>query len=481
LVDEALPEKTCQRKEQQNMISNRYHFLRDYPGDCGRFWTEDLQGVTHDRDYWYFTNRTQLWKFPIGFDISTDFDEDNLPSGVIRTGIPGELSAHYNHFNDLDHYAGHLFVPLTYFTDYGGSEPPSGKPVIAVFRAKDLAYLGYHVLELAPDRWTTAWCAVNPINGWLYTSGGYAAKADDPKCCIYVYQVYVSENPPMVDLEPKEPFRIYSEDGGSITLGYDSMQGGAFSEDGQYLYLVSGSDSNYLPENEGISVFNTTSGWRVGRSTNGHEPFNYEWHPGWSAYEEPEGVTVWDLDKDTRAPGIRGQLHVIMLDNDPGTDDDLSFKHYRFEAPSPVLHEKVGLQVVAATSGYVGVFAQSQFQLWERPFRNGWQPWIDHSSPAAIQQISAVAAPSGYVGVFATDAAGQLWEIGGKDGIEGTRWLAHGFAPGDIKVASPVMVAGPSGYIAVFVIGSNGDLYEYYFTGGGAVPWAWTDHIAPPI
>jgi hypothetical protein len=56
-------------------------------------------------------------------------------------------------------------------------------------------------------------------------------------------------------------------------------------------------------------------------------PFKYEFHPGWSKYEEPEGITIWDLD-DGRAPHIRGQLHVIMLDNDAATDDDLYFKHY---------------------------------------------------------------------------------------------------------------------------------------------------------
>ena len=46
--------------------------------------------------------------------------------------------------------------------------------------------------------------------------------------------------------------------------------------------------------------------------------------------QEPEGLTWWDLDKDYRAPAKeRGQLHVILLDNDPGGTDDLVFKHFR--------------------------------------------------------------------------------------------------------------------------------------------------------
>jgi hypothetical protein len=38
-------------------------------------------------------------------------------------------------------------------------------------------------------------------------------------------------------------------------------------------------------------------------------------------------LTVWDLD-DGRAPGIRGQLHVMMLDNDETSADDIYIKHY---------------------------------------------------------------------------------------------------------------------------------------------------------
>jgi hypothetical protein len=45
--------------------------------------------------------------------------------------------------------------------------------------------------------------------------------------------------------------------------------------------------------------------------------------------EEPEGLTWWDLDRSD-APGIEGQLHAIVLDNDDN-GDDIYFKHYRVE------------------------------------------------------------------------------------------------------------------------------------------------------
>ncbi|MFP2932874.1 hypothetical protein ACLESO_48555 [Pyxidicoccus sp. 3LG] len=37
---------------------------------------------------------------------------------------------------------------------------------------------------------------------------------------------------------------------------------------------------------------------------------------------------MWNLD-DGRAPGIRGQVHVLMLDVGEVSNDDLYFKHVR--------------------------------------------------------------------------------------------------------------------------------------------------------
>ena len=305
------------------MFSDRYKFLGDYPFNCNRDWCDNLQGVAHDKDYWYITNTTQLWKFPVEFKLGTDFDGDHPPPGVQRTGIPKELSTlGYNHFGDLDHHNGYLFVPF----EHVNASPAVPRAALAVFKAENLAYLGHAVLSQEE----AGWCAINPANGWLYSSSGYAAKADDPNYYIHVYYVRVKENPSVITLIDQAPLRIYNENGGPITLS--GGQGGTFSEDGQLLYLVSGGYDTEQPE-DGISVFDTMSGKRVAKSTNGAEPFNYEWHPGTIEAEEPEGLMVWDLDKDTRAPGIRGQLHVIMLDNELLGNDYLHFKHYRFEGP----------------------------------------------------------------------------------------------------------------------------------------------------
>ena len=72
---------------------------------------------------------------------------------------------------------------------------------------------------------------------------------------------------------------------------------------------------------------------RVQRSTNGFGHFNYEFDPDFPIGEEPEGITIWDLDNDDRVPDdrLKGQLHVLLLDNDEPDfldDDDITMKHY---------------------------------------------------------------------------------------------------------------------------------------------------------
>ena len=101
---------------------------------------------------------------------------------------------------------------------------------------------------------------------------------------------------------------------------------------------------------------------RVAQSTRGDGAFKYEFHPGWSRYEEPEGLTWWDLTVPN-APAVPGvtssglavadtQLHAILLDNDP-FEDDVYVKHYRVEVP-PMTGIAVDPSVVAFDRTDVG-------------------------------------------------------------------------------------------------------------------------------
>lgn len=95
-------------------------------------------------------------------------------------------------------------------------------------------------------------------------------------------------------------------------LKLDRIQGGAFSPKG-HLYLVMDVAGH------GVKGFEVRSGRQYANI-----PVNFD--PSWDTQEELEGIDIWDLDNGA-APGVNGQIHVLMLDNDLGSDE-LFFKHY---------------------------------------------------------------------------------------------------------------------------------------------------------
>jgi len=316
-----------------------YKYLGEYPTERDNGWSENLQGVTNDGINWFFTQTNTLWKFPVKHDLNTKVTKANPSKGILKVGIPPDLAKeHYNHFGDLDYYKGYLFVPVEasqkvwdpgtveeqYVVpnsyNYGTKRFPAA---IFVFRAADLHYVGKTVL----NQKSAGWCAINYLEGVLYTSESIISYEEPMKPKpIYRYRVHIQEN--KVWLMPTfSNFTLYDESG-KKPLKLKHMQGGEFSANG-CLYLVNGySEWEDDDGDSGVMVFNK-EGRRIARSTNksGLGGFKYEYHPNWSKYEEPEGITLWDLDEEG-APNIKGQVHVIMLDNEASTDE-LCFKHYR--------------------------------------------------------------------------------------------------------------------------------------------------------
>jgi hypothetical protein len=126
-----------------------------------------------------------------------------------------------------------------------------------------------------------------------------------------------------------DTFQFFDENGGALVLKY--TKGGVFSEGSGLLYVLNVHMEEYH-DSYGINVLDTQTWRRVRQSTNGKMPLNCELHPEYCEYAEAERMIIWDLD-DGRAPGIRGTLHALMLDNDYGlcfddTIDDVYLKHY---------------------------------------------------------------------------------------------------------------------------------------------------------
>ena len=299
-------------------------FLGDNPSQGSMGWTDANNGIAHDAGNWFFTNEEELVKIPVGLDLNTDIDPDDDPSdwppGVLARGdLPDSLAdAGWHHQGDLDQSHGFLFIPMNRDDGY---PTISG---IAVYNASDLAYRG--IAELPPPR--LGWVAINPHNGLLYTSGWEIS----PSAPLLRYEI---------DYDAIEAGNVQ----GGISFvdeypltGVDpplkDTQGGAFTPWGE-LYIVNGVEGESIEdERGGVHLFNA-AGVLIAESQNGGGGFSFAYDPGLIEREEPEGADWWNRSIDPASPGITGQLHVMLNDNedvpspdDPFPSDDLYLKHY---------------------------------------------------------------------------------------------------------------------------------------------------------
>lgn len=288
------------------MVEHTY--LGNFPDERQDDWTDECQGVTHDRDHWFLTQKGAVWRVPIEKDLRTPLR--NGSDGVRQRGIPVEG---YDHFGDPDFHRGRVYIPLE------GSRrilfiTIHRTPRIAVFGGTDLDFEWSALLSRQQQ---APWCAID-ADGILYSSNGRVTPRERPKeGPLFRYRL---DGRTLTFLD-----RVVLRDEQGTPLVLDSLQGGAFADE-HHLYISCGYYKHPQPS-WGIHLFDMRTGRRIARSTNGTGAFNYEFHAVDPYDEEPEGLTWWDLD-DRQAPGIRGQLHAILLDNDDN-GDDVYFKHYR--------------------------------------------------------------------------------------------------------------------------------------------------------
>ena len=263
-----------------NPIWRTSNYRRNYPHDRQNTWSNEAQGVTHDANNWYISNKWHIHKYPVGRSVSSNnySRRSNLPSGC-------------NHVGDLDYYGGNIYAPLEGCRNY--------EDRIYVYDT-NLNKVRHGFLV---DQNSASWVAVNPVGGHMYTS-------DFNTRYIHVYDRNFG-NRTLIR-------KLYSI---RLDRNLKGIQGGVFSDNG-YLYLTTHKGQ------AGIHVFkirgrNATRVKFIG--PNGYKP-------GFPNYEEIEGITLWNLDNG-RAPGISGQIHWILLDND-SNDDDIYFKHIRVNDPS---------------------------------------------------------------------------------------------------------------------------------------------------
>jgi hypothetical protein len=266
--------------------------LGQHPRNAGFRWTDDLQGVTTDKTRtWYFAQTRRIWKIPMHLDLNRSFDR-RMSKGL--SGV--ERAMGFEHMGDPDYYDGQLYVPM--------ERRSSGQPSGVSLRDADLNFLCVVTLSQGV---AAPWIAVNPADHKLYSSECNATE-------LFRYRRAV--NGGLLSLGPVERVRLLDEKGAPLTVL--QVQGGAFANDGR-LYLVT---------KVGIEGFDVTTGRR-------HMHVKIPRHPrivlGQNLGDELEGIEYVDFDNGgISAPGVAGQLHVVMIDNDAiGGADDLYFEHFR--------------------------------------------------------------------------------------------------------------------------------------------------------
>ncbi len=348
-----------------SQADNKYYlFKNNYPNNKSLFWGDNdamTNGITHDNNNWYITTLGVCHLFDFctpgtpndNWSIRRIRVEQDLATGAqseewVKSQEPALAS--YGHAGDLDHFQigdkGYLAVPVT-----GGTHP-----AIAFFSTNPIRYINYAYLKLRSDyQRDVGWCAFSP-DGYLYTSNDnataiYKYKIDWPKLFAPSLDPTVGNLHNALLLETHYPLEE--------TL--HNMQGGEFTPDGKLLYincgiiscLCHGTPPHKVYRNDGIHVLETTNWKDIKQSTSNvlvtdencstgitetiRTPesgcFDYTFDNSGCSGEEPEGLTIWDLD-DGRAPNIRGQLHVISYNHNdffvPGGDNNrVILKHYQ--------------------------------------------------------------------------------------------------------------------------------------------------------
>ena len=233
-----------------------HYYLGNYPDEKATGWCEDIEGVTHDDNNWFFTQMTRLWKFPVTHDLNEVVRGPDPSRGILQTGMPSALSG-YDHFGDIDHYGGFLFVPTEH-------SERSLVPRIAVFRANDLGYVGSTEVSAYQG---VGWCAIEPNDGFLYTSSDEISPGND----IRKYKINMEslEVRGQVILEDIGTLPIFDSSG--LPMKLTILQGGTFSRVGN-LYLLCGYYKDCDPNTHGIRVFDP-SGLLIAASSNTEMPF----------------------------------------------------------------------------------------------------------------------------------------------------------------------------------------------------------------
>ncbi len=289
----------------------------DWPSDLGSSFAEEIQGVTSDDNFWYFSNADVNGS--IGGNLARASIGTNL--NHIVAAVSGPFPG-YLHPGDMDVADGWLFVALE---EQGGSAPTNALGAIPTATFTDRStYLTFPVVGVQSNGGVFPWVAHDPVSEYLYSS--VFANTDR----LLRYDIERSSSGVPTAFTPC----------GEVLLDQtlDRVQGGDFSDSGR-LYLSTDPRSSAEIAAGAVYVVEM-NGHLEGPIDCASPPLTYaqvvqrifveKQPPGPGGDEEIEGITIRDTDDGTLWGGThRGQIHTLLLDNVWVGGDDFYFKHNR--------------------------------------------------------------------------------------------------------------------------------------------------------
>ncbi|MBT8299008.1 MAG: hypothetical protein KJO52_11810 [Maribacter sp.] len=325
-------------KNAANQQFNKAEFLGDAPSFTPTNYSSKLQGISNNKDYWFFTQLTKIKKIPVGYDLTKD--ANNSSDSRIKTAwMPKVLSdKEYDHFGDPDNFNGYLFVPVqtpskyrdendnpvsntklpeAVLLDRYGKKRRRYPAVIAIFDENTLEFIDYYELNSKSEG---GWVTINPITKELYTSESIVTR-EKPIVRYSINWDKLRLNNKL-ELKKEGAFHINYNALPNVwpKRGFDTyMQGGDFSDDGVFLYLTNG---QWRPigggwtKSRGLHIIKNVNHkegiWQKSSTQSGDDDLKYKYR---STTQEPEGLTYFDLRNDSRITdsNSKGQVHAILL------------------------------------------------------------------------------------------------------------------------------------------------------------------------
>lgn len=252
-----------------------------------RSWTEECQGVSHDDKYWYLSSNAK------GRQAIVRLDSKFRVCGTVPI-----KRVNHGHIGDIDVKGGYV---------YGALEKPLGVLSLPTeaFDAPDQPGnlpRAYQLVEDnggAPPQTNAPWCVYDELTERLYSS------SDDDVGVVYAYRI-----------DPARQRFVHDARCDCILEGnkLQHVQGGALTPNRNLIISSDGKPA--------LHVYDFANGHYWGQT-----PVKRDSSKG----EEVEGV---DVRLGVRHAGQETQIHLILLDNDLLSSDDVIFKHYSVPEPS---------------------------------------------------------------------------------------------------------------------------------------------------